>query len=60
MNDEQLLDFVEQKLMLKMFEGCVIDDHLGCKKHDVNSWAVSLRADQLSRLLDMARVGVTT
>jgi hypothetical protein len=60
MNDEQLLDFVEQKLMLKMFDGCVIDDHLGRKKHDVNSWAVSLRADQLNRLLDMARVGVTT
>jgi hypothetical protein len=58
MTDEEFLFFLERKVFLKMLDGCLIDDHLGNKKYDVGSWSVSLRADQLSRLIDMAKAGV--
>ncbi len=55
MNDEELLNYVEAKVIEKMLDGCEIDDHLGYKKYDVGAWSVSFRADTLSRLIDMAR-----
>lgn len=55
MTDEELLEKVETKVLYAMLDGCLIDDHLGRGKYDVGSWSVSLRADQLSRLIDMAR-----
>jgi len=55
MNDEELLDFVEAKVIGKMLDGCEIDDHLGNEQYNVGSWAVSFRADIISRLIDMAR-----
>lgn len=55
MNDEELLDYVEAKVIEKMLDGCEIDDHLGNKEYKVGSWAVTFRADTISRLIDMAR-----
>ena len=55
MTDKDLLAFIEQHLCNKMLEGCLIDDHLEEKKYAIGSWEVCLRADALSRLLDMAR-----
>ena len=55
MADKELLEKVETKVLYAMLDGCLIDDHLGNKKYDVGSWSVSLRADQLSRLIDIAR-----
>ena len=58
MNDQELLEYVETKVIEKMLDGCEIDDHLGCKKYDAGSWSVNFRADTLSRLIDMAKKGV--
>ena len=58
MTDEQLLHWVESRVLYAMLDGCLMEDHLGKKKYDVESWAVSLRTDQLSRLIDMAKAGV--
>lgn len=55
MTDKELLESVEAKALFAMLHGCLIDDHLGRDEYDVGSWFVSLRADQLSRLIDMAR-----
>ena len=55
MTDEELLEKIEARVLYAMLDGCSIDDHLGRSKYDVGSWSVSLRADQLSRLIDMAR-----
>jgi hypothetical protein len=55
MNDEELLNYVEAKVIENMLDGCEIDDLLGYKKYDVGAWSVSFRADTLSRLIDMAR-----
>ncbi len=54
MTDEELLNFVEQKLFLEMLEGCEMDEYLG-NPLDPAPWAVALRADTLNRLLDIAR-----
>ena len=58
MTDKELLESVEAKVLFSMLNGCLMDDHLGRGEHDVGSWSVSLRADQLSRLIDMAKAGV--
>jgi hypothetical protein len=55
MTDEELLDAIEAKVLLAMLQGCEMDDHLGRKVFDPGSWVVTLRADQMSRLIDMAR-----
>lgn len=55
MTDEQLLEYVETKIIFAMLGGCEIDDHLGNRKYDVGSWSVGIRADMLSRLIDMAK-----
>ena len=55
MTDEQLLDSLEARVMYTMLSGCEMDSHLGRTKYDPGSWAVSLRADELCRLLDLAR-----
>ena len=57
MDDAEFLAAVEQKAMYMMFSGCEIDDHLHCKKYDVGSWSVHLRADEVCRLLDLAKRG---
>lgn len=54
MNDQEFLERIEHKLIYQMFEGCLCDEHLG-NKVDPASWGVSLRADEMSRLLDMAK-----
>ena len=55
MDDQELLDYVEQELFEVMLNGCDIDSHLGYTKYDTASWQVALRADQVARLLDMAK-----
>jgi hypothetical protein len=55
MDDEELLDAIEAKTLLAMLQGCDMDDYLGRKVFDPGPWVVTLRADQMSRLIDMAR-----
>jgi hypothetical protein len=55
MTDEEFLEAMELKAMQAMFSGCLTLDHLGYKKYDTGCWSVGLRADQLSRLIDLAR-----
>ena len=55
MTDEEFLDAIEAKLFLVMLIGCSMDDHLGRKVFDPAPWAVTLRSDQMSRLLDMVK-----
>jgi hypothetical protein len=55
MTDKELLDRLEHRLFDEMFEGCLLDDHLGRNHYDVGAWGVRMRADELSRLIDMAR-----
>ncbi len=55
MTDEEFLDAIEAKVLFAMLQGCAMDDHLGRKVIDPAPWAVTLRADQMSRLIDMAR-----
>ena len=55
MTDKELLDNLDARVMYTMLSGCEMDSHLGRKTYDPGSWAVSLRADELCRLLDMAR-----
>ena len=55
MTDEELLAMVEARVLFAMLEGCMMDDHLGRKVFDPGPWVVTLRADQISRLIDMAR-----
>jgi hypothetical protein len=57
MNDKELLDSIEARVFYAMFDGCVVDDHLD-QRIDTGSWSVSLRADTLCRLLDMAKGNV--
>ena len=54
MTDEELVASIEARVFYAMFDGCVMDDHLG-QKIDAGSWSVSLRADTLCRLIDMAK-----
>ena len=55
MTDEELLDAIEAKTLFAMLQGCAMDDHLGRKEFDPAPWVVTLRADQMSRLIDLAR-----
>lgn len=56
MTDEELLNFVEQKLFYEMLLGCETGDDLGYKRYGlIDDWYVSFRADTISRLLDMAK-----
>jgi hypothetical protein len=55
MTDKEFLEWLEAKALYAMFSGCFVSDHLGEKKYDVGCWSVGLRADELSRLVDMAR-----
>ena len=55
MTDEELLDAIEAKTLLAMLQGCAMDDHLGREVFDPGPWVVTLRADQMSRLIDLAR-----
>jgi hypothetical protein len=57
MTDEELLDRLEWRLFDTMFEGCLLDNHLGRNHYDVGAWGVRMRADELSRLIDLARKG---
>ena len=55
---EELLDFVEQQMFHAMLNGCSTLDHLGytdITADSVGSWSVRLRADEVARLLDMAK-----
>jgi hypothetical protein len=54
MTDEELLAMAEARVIFSMLEGCMMDDHLGRKVYDPGSWVVTLRADHLSRLIDLA------
>ena len=58
MNDQELLERVERMAFLKMLEGCEMDDHLSRNKYCVGLWSVTLRADELCRLIDMAKRGL--
>ena len=55
MNDEELLEMVEARVIFSMLEGCMMYEHLGRKVFDTAPWVVTLRADQMSRLIDLAR-----
>lgn len=55
MTDEELLEYVEAKIIEKMLDGCELDDHLGSEDYNVGSWSVAFRADTISRLIDMAK-----
>lgn len=55
MTDKELLEYVEAKVIEAMLNGCELMDHLGEKHDDIGAWSVSLRADTVSRLIDMAR-----
>ena len=57
MTDEELLEHAETHLVYVMLSGCATETHLGYKKHDPCSWAVTFRADELSRLIDLAKEG---
>ena len=55
MTDQELLEYVETHTIEKMLNGCEIDDHLGYEEHEPGNWAVTFRADIISRLIDMAK-----
>jgi hypothetical protein len=55
MTDEELLAAVEARVLFAMLEGCMMYDYLGRKVYNPGSWVATLRADHLSRLIDMAR-----
>jgi hypothetical protein len=55
MSDEEFLEKIETRVMYTMLSGCEMDSHLGRNKFDPASWAVTLRADELCRLLDLAK-----
>lgn len=59
MNDQELLEYIDTKVFYQMMQGCEIDDHLGCTRYDTGSWSVCLRADMMSRLIDLAKKGLT-
>jgi hypothetical protein len=58
MIDQKLLEYVEYMLFYTMLDGCRLETHLGYKRHDPGRWSVSLRADHLSQLLDLAKDGI--
>ena len=55
MTDKELLDSLETRVVYTMLAGCEMDDHFGREKYCPESWAVTLRADELCALIDMAR-----
>jgi hypothetical protein len=58
MDDKELLNYVELMTFTAMLNGCSTLDHLGytdITADSVGSWSVSLRADEVARLLDMAK-----
>jgi len=58
MIDQKLLEYIEYKVFDSMLDGCRVETHLGYKHHDPGRWSVCLRADHLSRLLDLAKEGL--
>jgi len=58
MIDQKLLEYIEYKVFDSMLDGCRVETHLGYKQHDPGRWSVCLRADHLSRLLDLAKDGI--
>ena len=59
MNDKELLNFVEQQLFHVIIEGVATLDHIGYTDFAPGSWAVSFRADEIARLLDLAKKGAS-
>lgn len=55
MDDQEFLDYVEKLMFVAMLNGCYTLDHLGYTDYAPGSWAVTLRADEVARLLDMAK-----
>jgi hypothetical protein len=55
MTDKELLDSLETRVTYAMLKGCEMDDYLGDEEYCPESWAVTLRADELCALIDMAR-----
>lgn len=55
MDDKELLDYVEQMMFHAMFEGCCVMSNIGYTDFEAGSWSVRLSADQIARLLDLAR-----
>lgn len=55
MTDEELLQKVEKLTIYSMLRGRAMDDWLSGRKTDIGSWVVNLRADEVSRLIDLAR-----
>jgi hypothetical protein len=55
MTDEEFLGAVEARVIFAMLQGCDMDDYLGRKVFDPCPWVVTLRADQMSRLIDLAK-----
>lgn len=58
MDDQELIERLETLVTYRMLSGCEIDDHLHNKAYDVGSWSVGLRADELCRLIDLAKRGL--
>lgn len=63
MTDRELIELAEQRTYHAMLMGC----HIWTNAHgllkadyaqDVGAWAVSLRADAMSRLIDLAKAGL--
>ena len=50
MTDEELLQCVEAYVIERMLIGSVVDESL-----EIGGWGLKLRADIVSRLIDMAR-----
>jgi hypothetical protein len=55
MDDQELLNFVEQAMFHAMLEGCFVMSNIGYTDFEAGSWSVRLSADEVARLLDMAK-----
>jgi hypothetical protein len=55
MNDKDFLNHVEKSVFETMLEGCFIEAHLGYEKYNPGNWQVRLNAEEVARLLDMAK-----
>ena len=55
MTDEEFLNNMEVRVMYTMLSGCEMDVHLGRDTFDPASWAMTLRSDEVCRLLDLAK-----
>jgi hypothetical protein len=56
MSDKEFLEKIETRVMYAMLSGCEMDSYLGRYKFDPASWAVTLRADELCRLIDLVNI----